>query len=177
MLPYYLGRMERFVKSILELLARLPVGPLVAVVAVAGVYLMSGTPDASARIPHLLGLQVNPAIAKATTAGYFTEVVFRAGGGIAGTVVRQQPETAVVRNKNTTITLEVTRGAAQVRVPDVRRLPVDEARRRIDRGNLKPGTVTYKKDPELESDRVISTVPASGALVDVNTTVHIAAAR
>lgn len=147
-----------------------------AVIAVAGIWLMSGTPTASARIPSLAGMQINPAIAKAAKAGYFTKVEFRRGGGIAGTVVGQDPVPGVVRDKHSTIVLRVTRGAAQVRVPDVRHLPVDEARRRIDRGNLKPGTVTFRNEPKLEPDRVISTVPKAGTLVDVNTRVDIVAA-
>lgn len=137
---------------------------------------MSGLPDASNRVPVVTGMQVNPAIAKASYAGYFTDVVFRRGGGIAGTVVRQDPPAGVLVNKQSRITLVVTRGAAQVRVPDVRGIQVDEARRRLDRGNVVPGDVTYKKDAKRVSNHVITTVPAPGKLVDAYTKVEIIAA-
>ena len=103
-------------------------------------------------------------------------MVFRRGGGIAGTVVRQDPPAGVLVNKRSRITLVVTKGAAQVRVPDVRGIQVDEARRRLDRGNVVPGDVTYKKDKTRVSNRVITTVPAPGKLVDAYTKVEIIAA-
>jgi beta-lactam-binding protein with PASTA domain len=163
---------ERIARSLL----RIPVGPVVAAVAVAGIWMLGNTPDAAARVPELRTLNVNTAIAKAAHAGYFTNVSFRKGGGIAGTVVAQRPEPRVVFDKHSTIVLVVTRGAAQVKVPDVRHLPVDEARRRIDRGNLRVGHVTYRRDPELEPDRVIATRPKQNTLVDAYSTVDIVAA-
>jgi serine/threonine-protein kinase len=63
-----------------------------------------------------------------------------------------------------------------VKVPDVRGVPVDEARRQLDRGNVRPGAVTYREHDEIQRDRVITTVPPPGRLVDVNTTVDIIAA-
>lgn len=161
---------------ILRYLTKIPAGPVVGVIAVVSLVLMSGDPAAAHRVPSLEGLQVNPAIAKAAQEGFFTEVVFERRGGIAGTVVRQSPDELTIHPKRTTIVLHVTQGAAQVRVPDVRDVQVDEARRRLDRGNVTPGTVTYREDAAVRSDHVITTRPPPNHLVDVGTTVEIIAA-
>ena len=160
----------------LRLLAHVPVGPVVAVAAVAGLWLMSNAPAAANRVPDVEGLQVNPAIARAVEEGYFTKVSWTRAGGVAGTVVDQQPPAWSVRSRGTDIVLTVTRGAAQVRVPDVRGVDVDEARRRLDRGHVVPGAVTYREAEDQGSNRVITTDPAPGKLVDVGTTVDIVAA-
>jgi serine/threonine-protein kinase len=163
-------------EKLLPWLARIPAGPVVAVIAVLGIMLMSGTPSASQRVPELEGLDVNTAIALAANEGFFTHVEFKKTGGVAGTVIRQEPEELTIVNKRSTILLHVTKGVAQIRVPDVRRLPVDEARRRIEDAHLEPGAVTYQDDPEVEHNRVISSSPSAGTSVDVGATVDIVAA-
>lgn len=119
---------------------------------------------------------MNRAIARAAKDGFFTKVEFREGGGVAGTVIRQQPEAQVVRNKRSTIVLEVTKGAAQIKIPDVRLIPVDDARRRLSDAHLRPGAVRYQKGGEIRSNSVIRTVPPHGTSVDVDSTVDIIAA-
>jgi beta-lactam-binding protein with PASTA domain len=164
------------VERILRVLAHTPPGPLAALVAIAGLVFMSSAPDAAARVPSFRGMQVNPAIAKAADAGYFAKVTFVRGGGLPGTVIGQTPEPLEIRDKGSDITLRVTEGKAQVRIPDVRGVHVDEARRRLDRGNVTPGDVIYRDDSKVPRDRVITTKPAPGKLVDVGTTVDLIAA-
>ena len=159
-----------------RLLTRVPAGPIVAIAAVAGLWVMSGAPAAAHRVPDLEGMQVNSAIARAVEEGYFTKVAWKRTGGIAGTVVDQRPVAWTVRNKGTEIVLTVTRGAAQVKVPDVRGADVEEARRRLDRGHVVPGAVSYRQDRRVRPNRVITTDPPPGALVDVGTPVDIIAA-
>lgn len=161
---------------VLRYLTKIPPGAVVAVIAVAALWQMSNSPTAARRVPELEGLPVNSAIAKAAKAGYFTKVVFERSGGIAGTVVRQSPDELTVHEKRSTIVLRVTRGVPQVKVPDVRGIDVEEARRRLDRSHLVPGAVTYKKDQRRAPDQVIATSPGPGKLVDVGTTVDILAA-
>jgi beta-lactam-binding protein with PASTA domain len=169
--PDYGVRVERA----LHLLARIPAGPIVAVVAILGLMQMQGTPAAAQRVPELEGLEVNKAVALAAKDGFFTKVVFKPGGGVAGTVTRQSPEPEVISTKRSTIVLRVTKGVAQLKVPDVRRLPVDEARRRITDGHLTAGAVTYIDDPDVESNHVITTDPKPNTLVDIGTTVDLVA--
>lgn len=157
------------------MLARTPVGPIVAAIAIFGLLLMQGTPSAAQRVPDLEGLDVNRAVADAAHHGFFTKVVFKPGGGVAGTVTRQSPAADMISTKRSTIVLHVTKGVAQLRVPDVRRLPVDEARRRIADGHLAPGAVTYTDDAEIEANHVITSDPEPNTLVDIGTTVDIIA--
>src|SRR5688500_7478957 len=115
-------------ERILRLLARFPPGPLVAVVALIGLWQMSSAPTAADRVPDIEGLEVNAAIARTANAGYFTKVSWQRAGGVAGTVVDQRPEPNEVRDRGSRVILYVTRGAAQVKVPNVRGVEVDEAR-------------------------------------------------
>lgn len=159
----------------LHLLARIPAGPIVGAIAILGLLMMQGTPSAAQRVPELEGMEVNDAVAAAASDGFFTKVVFTKGGGVAGTVIRQSPQALAIGPKRSTIVLEVTKGVAQLRVPDVRRLPVDEARRRISDGHLTPGAVTYRDDPDIESNHVITSDPEPNRLVDIGTTIDIIA--
>jgi serine/threonine-protein kinase len=72
--------------------------------------------------------------------------------------------------------LTVTKGARQVGVPDVRGMPVAEARRVLRDADLVPGDVTYRPRPDRESNRVYATDPPAGATVDAGTAVHVYAA-
>jgi beta-lactam-binding protein with PASTA domain len=137
--------------------------------------MMQGAPSAAQRVPELEGLDVNRAVATAAHDGFFTKVEFKPGGGVAGTVISQSPDAPVISTKRSTIVLEVTKGVAQLRVPDVRRLPVDEARRRITDGHLAPGAVTYTEHEDIEPNHVITSDPEPNALVDIGTTVDIVA--
>jgi serine/threonine-protein kinase len=160
---------------LLRLMTRVPPGPLVAIATIAGLWVLSGAPSAAGRVPDLEGLQVNDAIARAAHDGYFTSIVFRRAGGVAGTVVRQEPEAGLIRDRRSEIVLHVTRGVAQLPVPDVRGLSVDDARAQIDRNNLVPGDVTYEKARNKRPDQVIRTVPPAGTLVDAGSKIDIVA--
>lgn len=168
--------MDRILRPLGRALAKVPPGPVIGVVAIVAIWLMSASPTASTRVPDLEGLQVNPAISQAAAAGFFAEVVFRDGGGVPGTVIRQTPAEHTIHDKRTAIVLEVTEGAAQITVPDVRGMRVEEARRELDRYNLEPGTVVYRDGGEVGSNRVITTTPRPGASVDVGANVDIVAA-
>jgi hypothetical protein len=66
------------VEWLLSWLARIPAGPVVTIVVVAGICLMSGPPSASQPVPELEGLKVNRAIARAAKGGGSSpEIVFR----------------------------------------------------------------------------------------------------
>jgi serine/threonine-protein kinase len=112
----------------------------------------------------------------AAAAGYSTSVVLRAGPGRAGTVLDQQPEAERFLGRRSAIILAVSRGARQVGVPDVRGMPVDEARRVLAEAELTPGDVTYRRETRAEPNRVISTEPPGGSTVDAGTKVDVFAA-
>jgi serine/threonine-protein kinase len=103
-------------------------------------------------------------------------VALRTGPGRAGTVLEQQPEPGDFLARRSAIVLAVSRGARQVGVPDVRGMPVDEARRVLREAELTPGDVIYRRVASGEPNRVISTDPPGGATVDAGTSVAVVAA-
>jgi serine/threonine-protein kinase len=151
------------------------VGPVIAVAAVAGVWGMSTGTDALDRVPDLEGLGLQVAQAKAQSSGYPTRVVLAEGPGVAGTVLDHEPPAGSLAQRGSPIVLRVTQGARQVRVPDVRGMPVAEALRLLDEAELAPGNVTYRREPDKEPNRVVMSDPAPGAAVDAGTGVHLTA--
>ena len=159
----------------MDKLRRMPAGPLIAIAAVVGLWLMSTAPDALGRVPDLQGLPVETARIQSDAAGYKPRILLQDGPGRAGTVLRQHPPPSAILHHGGSIDLHVTRGARQVAVPDVRGMPVDEAQRVIRQAQLSPGDVTYRTIPDSEPNRVIATDPAAGATVDAGSTVHMIA--
>jgi eukaryotic-like serine/threonine-protein kinase len=162
--------------SVLAYLRKVPVGAAIAVIAVAGLWSMSRSATAPARVPDLVGRRVELANAIAKRDGYTTRVVLVPRGGVVGTVLSQDPVARSITARGTTIVLRVTKGAQQVRVPDLRDMPADDARFVLRRGHLKPGDVTYQRQPGKEPDRVITTQPGPGSVVDVGTTIDLVVA-
>lgn len=153
-----------------------PVGPLIAVATVAGIWWMSTGPSAVARVPDVRGLAADAAQAVAASSGYTTRITLQSGAGLAGTVLDQEPTAGDVAGKGTAIDLRVSSGAPQVKVPDVRGMPVSEARLVLEETGLEPGDVTYRRSPGNEENRVITTNPRPGATVDASTPVALIAA-
>lgn len=136
---------------------------------------MSTGTDALARVPDLEGLRLQAAQSRALASGYPTRVVLTAGPGLAGTVLDHEPPPGSLAHRGSPIVLRVTQGARQVRVPDVRGMPVAEALRLLSEAELAPGDVTYRRDPRKEPNRVVTTDPAPGASVDAGTDVNLTA--
>jgi serine/threonine-protein kinase len=157
-------------------LVRVPAGPVIAAAAIAGLWGMSVQTTSLARVPELTRLDVTTAQREAAAAGYSTSFSLRDGPDRAGTVLDQQPEPGSFLARRSVIALAVSRGAKQVGVPDVRGMPVEEARRVIQGAELTPGDVTYRRAVGKEPDRVISTDPPQGATVDAGTRVDVVAA-
>lgn len=157
-------------------LGRVPAGPVVAVVAVLALWAMGTVPSAVGRVPHLVGLKADIATALAAEDGFRAETVFRNVGGVPGTVVGQHPSAGEFRARGSAVTVEVSRGARQVKVPDVKGMPVDEARRVLEEQRLRIGEAIYRVFPDREPGRVVETDPPAGRQVDEGTTVDLTAA-
>ncbi len=162
--------------ALTRLLRRIPPGPVLAAAAVAVIATMATRPDALTRVPDLEGERLHNAQAEAASAGFTTRVVLKTGPGAAGTVLTQQPEPDGLLAGRSPVVLFVTKGARQVGVPDVRGMPVAEARRVLVESDLTPGDITYRPTPSGETNRVYATDPPAGATVDAGTAVHVYAA-
>jgi serine/threonine-protein kinase len=152
---------------------RLAVGPLLAVGAVVLLWAMSNTPTSLVRVPELAGLRADAANAAAGGLGFQTRDVRVVHGGVAGTVVGQDPKAGAYLARGATVTVAVTLGARQVVVPQVAGLPVDQARDALTGAGLSVGAVIYRDYPQGEPGRVVATSPAAGARVDEGTPVDM----
>jgi eukaryotic-like serine/threonine-protein kinase len=160
----------------LAYLRKIPFGAAIAVLAVAGLWGMSSSASAPVRVPDVVGHPVPTAQKIASADGYGTRVVYVARGGVAGTVVAQRPEARAIAKRGTQIELDVTKGAQQIRVPDLRDMPTDDARFVLRRGKLTPGDVIYERRPGKEMGRVITTRPGPGAVVDIGSRIDLVVA-
>ncbi|HYZ92044.1 MAG TPA: PASTA domain-containing protein [Actinomycetota bacterium] len=161
---------------LIALVKQIPPGPVVAAAAIALLAAMATQPGSLAHVPEVTGASVQAAQARAAAAGFTTRVVLKSGPGAAGTVLGQQPASGTLAARRSAVVLFVTKGARQVGVPDVRGMPVAEARRVLAQAELTPGDVTYKPTRRAEPNRVYATDPPPGATVDVGTSVHVFAA-
>ena len=105
--------------EILWYVKRVPVGGVLAALAVFGLWFLSGSPRATAFVPKLEGLPVREAIDVARRHSFSLRLVVRPGGGRAGTIIEQEPKAGRPLEKNVPITAVVTKGVRQVRLPDI----------------------------------------------------------
>lgn len=145
-------------------------------VAVAVLWGMGTVSTALARVPDLMGLEADVAGEVAAEDGFAIETVLTARGGVAGIVVGQDPGPGEFRRRGAALTVEVTSGARQVRVPDTKGMPVDEARAALEQAGLRMGDVVYRVFEGREPGRVVETDPPAGGLVDEGTDVRITSA-
>jgi eukaryotic-like serine/threonine-protein kinase len=163
------------VDEILYYAKRIPIGGVLAFLAVALLWFLSASPGATAFAPAITGMPVQQANEVAAQHAFALRIVVRAGGGRAGTVVDQQPKPGTPLSKDEPITAVVTKGVPQVRLPVVRGKAVEDVRGALQAAGVKPGTVVFERDATVAPDHVITTKPGPGNYVDVGSTVEIIA--
>lgn len=156
--------------------ARPPVGPVIAVAGVAVLWAMSTLPSALREVPDLRGAPTEAASATAQERGFEVAVVLRDGGGVAGTVVGQDPPAGDHISRGEAVTLEVSRGAPQVTVPNLEGMPVDQARDVLEDAGLRMDDVRYRVFRGREPGRVVSTDPGAGTTIDRGSPIEVTAA-
>ncbi|WP_336318391.1 Stk1 family PASTA domain-containing Ser/Thr kinase [Streptomyces lavendofoliae] len=157
--------------------ARLPFGNLgnarrgmvaavVAVLLVLGVgagvwYINSGQ---FTRVPTVLGRTQAEAEKRLADAGLEVEGVQRdySTAFERGTVMAADPAPGERIRGNGSVTLTISRGPETVKVPNLKGLPLGEARGELDKAGLAPGKVTKAFSQEFEKGTVISTDPRAG---------------
>ncbi len=124
-------------------------------------------------VPNLVGLSVNRGSIAASNAGFQlgTSVYVRSATWPEGTIIDQDPEAGTLADAGAAITPVVSTGRQQVLVPDVIGLREADAIARLTGSGLivRRGGSAY--DPEMPAGDVLSTEPASDALVAVGTTI------
>ncbi|MFF3641815.1 Stk1 family PASTA domain-containing Ser/Thr kinase [Streptomyces sp. NPDC002564] len=79
-----------------------------------------------------------------------------------GTVMGTDPAAGERIRQNGQVTLTVSLGPETVKVPDVKKLPLAEARKELKNSGLAPGMVTKKFDESVKKGAVIGTDPRAG---------------
>jgi beta-lactam-binding protein with PASTA domain len=90
-----------------------------------------------------------------------------------GTVYRQDPAAFSTVARGDTVSYWVSKGPAQVAVPDVTGMSQSQAESAIRGAGLAVGTVTPSTSPSVPSGDVISQAPSPGAKVDKGSSVSI----
>ncbi|WP_093801250.1 Stk1 family PASTA domain-containing Ser/Thr kinase [Streptomyces sp. Wb2n-11] len=116
------------------------------------------------RVPSLLGQTEKEAAARLSAAGLDVKEVRREYSKAydRGTVMNSDPASRARIRGNGSVTLVVSRGPETVRVPDVGRLPLAEARDKLKKAGLAPGIVTRTFDEDVPRGSVVSTTPRAG---------------
>lgn len=159
--------------GVLDLLRRIPIGLALAALAVLLLLAMKDAATATTRVPDLVGMQFVDARAAAEDEGFRVDAQPVHEGGVAGTVVRQDPAPAELLERGGAIRLAVTQGAPQVTVPDVAGLPAADARDELAAAGLEPGVTAYLVGTGRPAGTVVRTDPPAGESVDEGTAVEV----
>ncbi|MEU6977174.1 MULTISPECIES: Stk1 family PASTA domain-containing Ser/Thr kinase [unclassified Streptomyces] len=146
-----------------------PRGPFLIVAAVllalgigAGVwYINSGQ---FTRVPAVLGQSEAQATRRLADAGLDVGATKRAFSDVyeRGTVMATDPGTGERIRGNGTVTLTVSRGPEIVKVPNLKGVPLADARKQLTDEGLAPGVITYAFSQAVAQGAVISSDPEPG---------------
>ncbi len=143
---------------VLGLLVLLLVG-LLAYLAAGG--LLTGT---KVQVPRVVGRQVLDARKRLEAAGFKVQESRAPSTEAIGQVVDQDPNPGVEAKKGSTVTLGVSQGPGNVRVPAVENLPVRTAVKELNKAGLKANTDPKSSDT-VAKGIAIRTVPSEGVEV------------
>jgi eukaryotic-like serine/threonine-protein kinase len=145
-------------------------GLLLAAAAVAAFFLLRG--PAQAPVPDLVGEQLADAEPQLEQAGFDVEVEKEEDEAPINEVLEQDPEADVEADEGSTVTLVVSDGPGEAKVPDVLGLSEEDAVRKLNKRDFKTET-----DREFSTDvapgLVISTIPGADETARVGSTVNV----
>jgi serine/threonine-protein kinase len=133
--------------------------PLLVAAAVGAFLLLSG--PAQVTVPDLVGDQLADAQQELERAGLEVAEEEERDQAPVGEVVDQEPPAGDEVDEGSTVTLVVSSGPVEVKVPGVVGLPREEAIERLERRGLK-ASIDGEFSSEVEAGIVISTFPGAG---------------
>lgn len=80
-----------------------------------------------------------------------------------GKVAATDPKPGSMVDPGSTVTIQLSSGAAEITVPDVSGQTQDAARKTLEDSGLQVGSVKYEDDSKVAADRVIRTTPEAGS--------------
>ncbi|MEU1707189.1 Stk1 family PASTA domain-containing Ser/Thr kinase [Streptomyces sp. NPDC005706] len=143
-------------------LAALVAAVLVVLGVGAGVwYINSGQ---FTKVPPLLAKTEEQATARLKSSGLHVKEIKREYNDTvgSGTVISTDPTAGSRIRGNGSVTLVISRGPEIVKVPDLRGVPLGEARSRLRSAGLEPGMVNRAFSDSVDRGSVISTDPQTG---------------
>ena len=148
-------------------LMTLALAGLLAYLALAG--LLSAK---KVEVPHVVGKQVIQARASLERAGFKVKESRVRSTADLDTVVDQDPNGGAQADKDSTVTLFVSNGPGNVRVPSVANLPQAQAVHDLNKAHLKV-TLDQEHSDKIRDGFAIRTVPKEGTLVTRDTRVRL----
>src|SRR5262245_38805861 len=129
-------------------------------------------------VPSVVGSSLDNAVAEIEDAGFTAgSPVFQNSDRPENTVISQNPAGGSQQRPGTTIALTVSKGPAQVPVPDVEGFDVTTARATLRNAGFRVVVVTADTDVFEEDGIVLAQTPAGGIDADPNSTVTITVGR
>jgi serine/threonine protein kinase/beta-lactam-binding protein with PASTA domain len=153
---------------------------LLAVAVVAALLLLGlagksmfggSTAAATLRVPSVISLTQNQAVATLKAAGFVAHVSTAPSAKPRGTVIDQSPQAGEQHPARTTVDITVSTGPGQVAVPDVTGFTLASAQAAIQTVGLVVGPVQLVDDPNVDKGNVIATIPAATSAVSAGSTV------
>ncbi len=141
---------------------------VVIALVIGGVLLFGG--GSKITVPSVLGADQAQAEITLRGKGFSTDTVERTDKTPKGTIIGQLPGAGTKASKGDTITLTVSSGPGQARVPDVTNMGRRAANRALVDAGFKV-TEREEADDTIRKDRVIETTPGPGVPLDKGETV------
>lgn len=131
----------------------------------ATVRLTPSAGPANVAVPDIASFELDQARQVVEAAGLKVgDVDTLSGGAPAGVVIATRPPIGTSHPPGTAIELVVSRGPAEIRVPDVVGLRQEEARQRLESAGLRVGAVTTRTAGSRQVGMVVEQRPSGGAL-------------
>ncbi|MFO7274099.1 MAG: Stk1 family PASTA domain-containing Ser/Thr kinase [Symbiobacteriaceae bacterium] len=114
-------------------------------------------------LPDVVGMDVDQAVARLKSAGFgVSEIKDQISSRPEGEVIAQSPPALTPLKVGSNVSLTVSLGP--LKVPTVKGLSLEDARKAITDAGLVPGSVTERPDP-LPAGTVLAAIPAEGSQV------------
>ncbi|MFZ5597425.1 MAG: Stk1 family PASTA domain-containing Ser/Thr kinase [Bacillota bacterium] len=127
-------------------------------------------------VPNLVGQTINDARAKLAQAGFEIKEQEEYSDQVqSGYVIRQQPEAYAQAPSGSKVTVTVSKGPepANITVPDLRGLTVEDARAKLAGAGLELSSNALEQSTDYPSGRIVSQVPGAGEMVTAGSTVAV----
>lgn len=143
---------------------------LLLAAGVAAFFLLRGPPQVA--VPDLVGEQLAEAEPQLEEAGFAVETEEREDEAPLNEVIEQDPEGGVELDEGSAVTLVVSEGPGNARVPALVGLPEGDAVKKLNRRDLR-AEIDREPSVDVPSGIVIRTVPGAGNTARIGSSVNV----